>query len=285
MPNCSADLEFIRNHPNRAVGHRSYVKQMPLAMDLPTAGGGGVYADVTGMAKFVQFFLNGGKVDGQTVLEESLITNMVTPSIRTKDYGLGVDIFPNTDAFILGHTGVGLGFESCMIWLPEYEIGGVFLFNSELSGWNIGDIFSDLINENLIQKSESFEIPSGEYQAYHPLDPNTFTPFKPAWEKYIGTYKYIMSGWKPSTSLRIALALGLTTNYTHVKVYEKDGYLYVDSAQDFDDDGGRLDEHLPGLFFTPTGKCLDLRGPKFTWQNWKIKKTDNDANRNFDINL
>ena len=51
------------------------------------------------------------------------------------------------------------------------------------------------------------------------------------------------------------------------------------------DDGGRLDEHLPGLFFTPSGKCLDLRGPKLTWQNWKIKKADNDTDRKFDINL
>ncbi len=94
-----------------------------------------------------------------------------------------------------------------------------------------------------------------------------------------------MSGWKLILPARIALGLGLTTNYTHVKVFEKDGYLYVDSAQDFDDDGGRLDEHLPGLFFTPTGKCLDLRGPKLTWQNYRIKKVDNDTNRNFDINF
>ena len=49
-------------------------------------------------------------------------------------------------------------------------------------------------------------------------------------------------------------------------------------------DGDRLDEYLPGLFFTPTGKCLDLRGPKLAWQNWRIKKIDNDTDRNFDIN-
>jgi hypothetical protein len=81
-----------------------------------------------------------------------------------------------------------------------------------------------------------------------------------------------MSGWKFSTSARIALALGLTTKSTHVKVYEKDGYLYVDSKVFHDDDGGRLDEYLPGLFFTPSGKCLDLRGPRLTWQNYRLKK-------------
>jgi CubicO group peptidase (beta-lactamase class C family) len=286
MTNCTVDPEFIRNHPNRAVGHMQYVKQIPLAIDVPWVGAGSVYASARGLARFVQFFLNSGKVDGQKVLDESLITSMVTPSIRNKHYGLGVDIYPNTEIYILGHGGGGVGFGSIMIWYPEYEIGGVFLFNFDQYGWASGcsDIFSDLIRENLIEKSESFEIPSGEYHPWQPPDPNTFTPFKPEWKKYIGTYKYIMSGWKFSTSARLALALGLTTKSFHVKVYEKDGYLYVDSIVFHDNDGGRLDEHLPGLFFTPSGKCLDLRGPNLTWQNYRIKKIENDTDRNFDLN-
>jgi hypothetical protein len=286
MTNCSVDPEFIRNHPNRAVGHMQYVKQIPLAMDVPWVGAGSVYASARGLARFVQFFLNGGKVDDQTVLDERLVISMVTPSVRNKHYGLGVDIYPNTKIYILGHGGGGVGFGSVMIWLPEYEIGGVFLFNFDQYGWASGcsDIFPDLIRENLVEKNESSEIPSGEYHPWQPPDPNTFTRFKPEWKKYIGTYKYIMSGWKFSNSARLALALGLTTRSFHVKVFEEDGYLYVDSIVFHDDDGGRLDEHLPGLFFTPSGKCLDLRGPKLTWQNYRIKKVNNDADRNFDLN-
>jgi len=34
MPKCSVDPEFIRQHPNRAIGHMSYVKKVPLAMDV-----------------------------------------------------------------------------------------------------------------------------------------------------------------------------------------------------------------------------------------------------------
>ena len=283
MPNCSVDPEFIRNHPNRAVGHMRGVKQIPLAMDVPIAGSGSVYAGVKGMAKFVQFFLNGGKVDGQTVLNESLVTSMVTPSIHYRQYGLGVEI-PHHEYYALGHSGGGGGFASVMFWSPEYEFGVVGLVNSEGLKHSLNAIWTDLIDENLVQKNESFEIPSSEYQAYQPPDPNTFTPFKPEWKEYIGTYKYVMSGWKFDTSLRIALALGLTTKYTHAKVFEKDGYLYVDSHVSHEDDGGRLDEYLPGLFFTRSGKCLDLRGPKLTWQNWKIKKIDNDTDRNFDVN-
>ena len=281
MPNCSVDPEFISNHPSRAVGHIPFVKQVPL---IPWVGSGSVYADAKGMARFAQFFLNGGKLDGQTILDESLITSMFTPSIRTKNYGLGVEILHIDGNYWLGHRGGGVGFITGMFWFPEYGFGSVLLVNSETLKHSFNSVITDLIDENLVQKDESFEYPSGEYQPYQPPDPNTFTRFKAEWKKYVGTYKYIMRGWKFDTIFNIALALGLKNEYTHVKIYEKDGYLYVDSVVFNDDDGGRLDEYLPGLFFTPTGKCLDLRGPEFTWQNYRIKKVDNDADGTFDIN-
>jgi CubicO group peptidase (beta-lactamase class C family) len=287
MPNSSADTEFIRSHPNKAVGHMPYVKRTPQVGDIPYAGAGSVYASARGLATFVQFFLNGGKVDGQAILEKSLIAGMVTPSKHCTPsnyrYGLGVMVY-DKKYYALGHRGGGGGFHSAMFWYPEYKFGIVLMINSEDFKHPV-TIAIDLIEENLVQKNESFEIPSVEYEAYRTLDPNTFTQFKPEWKKYIGTYRYTTRGWKASTPLRIALALGLTTEYTHVKVFEKDGYLYVDSIVFHDDDGGRLDEHRSGLFFTPTGKCLDLRGPKLTWQNYRIKKVDDDTDRNFDIGL
>jgi CubicO group peptidase (beta-lactamase class C family) len=72
MPNCSTDPEFIRDHPNRAIGHMSYVERIPLPSDIPWIAAGGVCASANEMARFVQFFLNGRKVDGQTVLDGSL---------------------------------------------------------------------------------------------------------------------------------------------------------------------------------------------------------------------
>lgn len=289
MPNCSADIEFIRNHPNRAVGHFSepyIVRQFPAPSE--GCGSGGIYASAREMASFVQFHLNQGKVDGQTVLDENLITRIGTPSIRQEYYGLGIQIYQTKgDDYILGHGGGGLGFATEMMWLPEYGFGAVFLSNGEGANRMTGRIISDLAREILIQKDESVDRPPGEYLAPPPLpDPNTFTPFKPAWKKYIGTYKYVMSGWKFSIPARIVLGLGITTGYTHVKVYEKDGYLCVNGYHQYlSDDGGQLDEHLPGLFFTPSGLCLDLRGPELRWTNYRIKKTNNDNDGNFDIDL
>jgi len=287
MTNCSADPEFIRSHPNRAVGHMPYVKRMPQVGDVPYAGAGIVFASARGLATFVQFFLNGGKVGGQAILEKSLIKSMITPSKFSTPsnykYGLGVMVY-DQKYYALGHRGGGGGFQSAMFWYPEYEFGILLMFNSEQFKHPV-IVAIDLIEKNLVQKNESFKVPSVGYEAYRTLDPDTFTRFKPEWKKYIGTYKYVMSGWKFSIFARIALILGLTTKYTHVKVFERDGYLYVGSQVYHDDDGGRLDEYLPGLFFTPSGKCLDLRGPKLTWQNWRIKKVDNHNDRNFDINF
>lgn len=78
MSNCSVDPAFIKNHPNRAIGRKSCANRIPLLTDVPMIGAGGVYASAKDMARFVQSFLNRGKVDGQTALDESLIISMVT---------------------------------------------------------------------------------------------------------------------------------------------------------------------------------------------------------------
>lgn len=49
----------------------------------------------------------------------------------------------------------------------------------------------------------------------------------------------------------------------------KNGWLHFQGdGQDF-----RLSEHLPGLFFTPDGEAVDLRGPVCTFRNIRLYKT------------
>ena len=157
----------------------------------------------------------------------------------------------------------------------SHVIGCLVLTNS-LSGANdpaglAGDILHALIHEQLVEKSQSFDIPPAleESAPYEAPDPNNFTPYEPAWKKYIGGYRLIHGGYEPRIYAKIALALGYRHPAIRVDVFEKDGYLCVGAG---DMGGGRLDEHLPGLLFNEAGDCLDLRGPEPRWRNVRMKK-------------
>jgi CubicO group peptidase (beta-lactamase class C family) len=76
MSNSSVNIEFIRQHPNRAVGHTPHIERETLEM--PMIGAGGVYTSARDLAKFVQFHLNWGKVRGKSVLKKKLIESMYT---------------------------------------------------------------------------------------------------------------------------------------------------------------------------------------------------------------
>ncbi len=286
MPNSSVDMEFIRRHPNRAIGHQRHFKKVPL--EIPMIGAGGVYTNANELAKFVQFHINNGRVDGLKVLEKNLLREMYTATSLNTGQAMGVGIVvidekgtrnPSPEDkniankfYGLGHGGGGFGFGTAMGWYPEYGIGCLVLTNTANSDpWVFeANTLRKLINEHFVEKHLSFDIPlckivnskNSESVVYQRPDSDSFTRYQPAWKKYIGTYRYMMSGWKFHTYARVALALGYPE--LQAKVYEKNGYLEID--------GERLDEHLPGLFFSDDGDCLDLRGAEPTWKNFRMKK-------------
>ncbi len=282
MPNSSVDMEFIKQHPNRAVGHSPHFHKVPLEM--PMIGAGGVYTSAAELAKFIQFHLSWGTVNGRSVLDEKLVKSMSRAS-----YGLciAVNILANgtshnptsndpnvTDngAYLLGHGGGGFGFLTTMGWFPEYGLGLLVLTNStnhDNQHYKLAlKLADELISNKHIEKIDSFErLPQKDLAAennlpeYQKPDSNNFTPYRPEWKKYTGTYKYI-TNFNLHTYARVALALGYPE--LRLKVYEKNGFLEID--------GERLDEHLPGLFFTDDGDYLDLRGPTLIWNGTRIKK-------------
>jgi CubicO group peptidase (beta-lactamase class C family) len=274
MHNSSVDMEFIRRHPNRAIGHQTHFKKVPL---IPMLGAGGVYTNANDLARFVQFHLNQGNSNGQTVLDEDLIKTIYTPTSLNRHIAMGLAIWSddNENCRIMS-SGGGFGFLAVIGWIPEYGIGVLVLTNSannDNQHWKLAESVMDkLINRKIVEKRFAFEIPpcnlvnteqdeNAEYQRPHPKD---FTPYQSAWKKYIGTYRYIRGGWKLHTYAEIALALGYPDPDSEVKVYEKKGFLEIN--------GERLDEYLPELFFTNEGECLDLRGPLPTWKNYRMKR-------------
>jgi hypothetical protein len=75
-------------------------------------------------------------------------------------------------------------------------------------------------------------------------------PEKKEWSNYAGSY--------------VRKRFGFGERLYNVTV--KNGWLHFQGdGQDF-----RLAEHAPGLFFTPDGEAVDLRGPAFTFRNIRL---------------
>jgi CubicO group peptidase (beta-lactamase class C family) len=282
MPNSSVDVEFIRQHPNRAIGHTPHIERETLEM--PMIGAGGVYTSATDLARFVQFHLNWGKVKGHSVLSKELIESMSTSSpglcigvnphhIVSAERYPSIDV-NDTNSCQLAHGGGGFGFLTSMSWYPEYGMGLLILTNStnHNSQWELLKSLSDeLMVKKLIERKYSAEnqawktiiVENKYHPEYQKPDSDTFTRYKKEWKKYTGTYKYL-TDWNLYTYARVALALGYPNPWNQVKVHKENGFLEAN--------GERLDEHLPGVFFTDDGDCLDFSGPSPLWKGRRIKK-------------
>jgi CubicO group peptidase (beta-lactamase class C family) len=276
MPNSSVDYAFVERHPNRARGHLPHVVEVPVAV--PMVAAGGVYTSAVELARFVQFHLKRGIVDGRAVLGASFVDAMYTSSPVSKDYGLGIAIGKKHDTYYLNHNGGGFGFSTTMTWYPEYGIGCVVLTNSgrhdEQNVKISSDILDELITQNIVKKDTSNMIPPADKfigkdtkLLILPDVKSVFvpSPYKPQWKSYVGTYRFILAGYKLDLLSYLALALDYCPPDLKMTVEKKDGYLCIG------DD--KLQEYQPGLFFAPSGEALDLRGSVPTWRNIKMKKS------------
>ena len=148
------DPAFARGH---VVG-----KELP-DLSIPMIPAGGMYSNVTDMAKFVSFNLAGGNAQGKRLIAEELLKDMYTPQFAaTKDekygYGLGIGVSGWKGATLLGHEGAGYGYNSALYWVPEYEIGAVVLANAVTLGRSLpGEIANQALL--LLQQAKYGAVP------------------------------------------------------------------------------------------------------------------------------
>jgi CubicO group peptidase (beta-lactamase class C family) len=126
MVNSSFDMAQIRANPNRAVGHNWPLPQVPL--EIPIVPEGGLYTSANDMAKYIQFHLNWGSINGQNLLDPALLDEMYTVPAPAQGsragYALGVSRFAwykGRNAILLNHGGGGFGFQASLWWLPELK--------------------------------------------------------------------------------------------------------------------------------------------------------------------
>jgi CubicO group peptidase (beta-lactamase class C family) len=90
---------------------------------------------------------------------------------------------------------------------------------------------------------------NGQYLDHNDSPYMPHGPDKEAWKAYTGEYVYDYQKHQ-------------SPNEVPVKI--KNGWLYI---YDY-----RLVEHLPGLFFTAHGECLDMRGETPLWRNIRLRR-------------
>ncbi|MGD1046854.1 MAG: serine hydrolase domain-containing protein [Bacteroidota bacterium] len=296
MNSTTANPDELVNNQNKAEGNLYALASLPYKV--PFIGAGGVYTNAEDLAKFVQFHLNLGKVNGKQLLDYKYLYEMYTPII-VNNYALGICLSVRKDMYGLFHNGSGFGFGSSMMWFPEYGIGCIALGNYQvecLLEKYVGWVLNDYVKENKLQKiqishpfdpSRALEIQQSGNSVncvtvcYRPMEntnkSDTVTykwkdiRFKNEWEKYTGTYLIEMGGgFEFKWYGKIGRLLKI---FPRIHVYEKDGcfYLkenptglkYLNEVQLF--------EYLPGLFFTSEGEALDFRGNTKSYRNLKLE--------------
>ncbi len=104
---------------------------------------GGLYSNVEDVAKWLQFNLNKGKVNGQQIISEKQMKEMITPQTiqpnRTvppynslfKAYGLGWQLQDYNGKLEVSHTGGLEGIVTQTIFYPQLNLGIVVLTNQQ----------------------------------------------------------------------------------------------------------------------------------------------------------
>jgi CubicO group peptidase (beta-lactamase class C family) len=139
MTDTTLDIAEIMKAGDRAIGHVAPHLDVPggIPVAVPMIPAGGVYTNIRDMGRYMQFFINRGRVDGRQVLREDLIKEMQTPAfpeaLERFGYGLCLQSVVAGQTYLLSHGGGGYGFSTSMTCFPELKIGIVALTNSRES--------------------------------------------------------------------------------------------------------------------------------------------------------
>jgi CubicO group peptidase (beta-lactamase class C family) len=132
MTDSSFDIELIKATRNRALGHEAGVEYIPI--DIPMIPAGGLYTSTRDMARYIQFHVNHGKLDGGRLLSDDLLQELYSVQFPEKyqrtGFGFGLIRQVTSSTYNIYHGGAGFGFSSGLIMYPELGFGVVFLTNS-----------------------------------------------------------------------------------------------------------------------------------------------------------
>ena len=280
MARSSFDRAVFSADSDRAIGHSSPLPTVPLPE--PMVAAGGMYASANDLARFIEFALNDGTLDGQSVLSPELLEEMTTVQfpVTGQRYGYALGVartgwYRGRNADLFSHGGAGFGFLSDLWWLPELKVGITILTNSadhSLQGRLALQILDDLVHR-----------PGPYYERLTALHKGPVTEGDGRWRPPATLARDIVARALPPNPEESQRHVGdyLSINFVGInpaappsRVYEQDGALYLDWAEPGESDGGqhRLYEVAPDLFFTEIGEVLDFGVAPPTYRNIELKR-------------
>jgi CubicO group peptidase (beta-lactamase class C family) len=151
----------IRKHENHAVGYKKDVQDLSSVPPFPSCG---LYCDIEDMVKFVQFNINKGKVDRQTILKQDILNEMYKvpfdKSGKNEGYALGIGVahrkFNGNIIPIYVHSGDGYGFSSDIFMAPDAGLGTVILTNQNDFSMRWRGQLEEMIYKHLGERLEYF---------------------------------------------------------------------------------------------------------------------------------
>jgi CubicO group peptidase (beta-lactamase class C family) len=149
----------ILKHENRAIGNHKKIQDFGEVPAFPSCG---AYCDIEDMVKFIQFHLNGGKVNGKTILKQNILNQMYEVPFNTsgknEGYALGIGVAHrrhNDDIIpIYVHSGDGYGFSSDLFFAPSVGLGTVILTNQNNFNMRWRGQLEDMIYRHLGERLE-----------------------------------------------------------------------------------------------------------------------------------
>jgi CubicO group peptidase (beta-lactamase class C family) len=288
MHGSTFDRAEIRERADRAIGHIYPLPHVPL--DVPMTAAGGLYTSATDLARFLRFQLNDGSIDGRTVLDPALMTEMRTvpaPDAGARaGYALGVartGWYAGANADLFSHGGGSYGFLADLWWLPQLQLGIAILTNSSdhhLQGDLALSILSDLVHQPgsvyrdrllalpvqapVVEPDGHWVPPYGLARRVAELAMQPSVDEATRWARYSGGYRTV--GW------------GLVDPVGQPERFlVESGLPYFESNEDGVVTRQHLSEIEPGLFLADNGETLDLRGQPPTWRNLELARVAGPA--------
>jgi CubicO group peptidase (beta-lactamase class C family) len=154
-----------------------------IMIDLHNIGpAGGINSNVLDMAKWLQFQMGYGQVDGTQLISKEALEDTWTANIKmgsTTGYGMGWMLRKRKEGRVIEHGGNIDGFAATCAFMPEAGVGFVLLSNISMSGLQqaalpivFDAMLSDLPDETA-EAEQNFDEYAGNYLA-------NFGPFKDA---------------------------------------------------------------------------------------------------------